>query len=218
MKGASKQGKWQNTHYSKHNRALCEKPQTINIDKLSKMFFELKNQFQVEKRELKDTIAVLEKKNNELDRKVTKLETNIQQGTGISVSNNSVYVQYPYELEPVYLWNCSKNGAWKDISNKYANMFFRVNGDKSTFGQVQKENVPRIDRVKWICCSASDSSCNSDLGDYEIVLGDWSHRVLTGYVYSNGGAIAYRFQHQYHNSGGEVRPQNMAIKIWKCIE
>lgn len=102
-----------------------------------------------------------------------------------------------------------------DISNTYSNLFFRVNGDKSNFGTVQEEHIPRIDKVKYNGCNWSEADCVGDSGEYEINEG-WSHTVSTGHFY-NGATETIIMKNQFHSIGGEVRPGNMAIKIWKCV-
>lgn len=121
-------------------------------------------------------------------------------------------MQYPFEVEPSKLWNCS-NGRWVDISNTYANLFFRVNGNSSIFGEVQKENVPKIEKVKYNYCKWSDNNCFSDQSEYTFQEG-WSHTVSTGYVFSS--TLTDAVKNQFFSTGGEVRPRNMAIRIWKC--
>lgn len=127
---------------------------------------------------------------------------------------NAVYDQYPFELEPSEFWNCSR-GHWVDISNTYENLFFRVNGDKSRFGKVQEENKPRIDWVKYSECKWSEDDCTNDDSDYQIIKEGWSHTLNTGFTYDLARQSAIK--NLFHSTGGEVRPRNMAIKIWKCV-
>lgn len=67
---------------------------------------------------------------NELINTIKSLDEKVKKGL-IPVPENMIYIQYPHELEPLKLWNCSSNGYWKDISKEYANLFFRVGGSES---------------------------------------------------------------------------------------
>ena len=58
------------------------------------------------------------------------------------------YVQLSYEKEPGDIWPWM---IWKDVSKEYSGVFFRVvGGDADSFGEVQKENAIRIDKVNAV--------------------------------------------------------------------
>lgn len=181
----------------------------------------MRKQFQEEKRQLKDTITVLQEENKETKNNIATLKdeivTLVNENQDIrkfqkSVPLNMIYIQYPHEVEPASLWNCSTNGHWVDISNTYADLFFRVNGNMSTFGALQEENIPRFDKAKSSHCQRG-AGCAWHEGEITIPIGDWSH-ILN--MAADSASSIYR-PISFHTSGGEVRPRNMAIKIWKCV-
>lgn len=116
-------GRWSNTQCERHNlNILYEKTQDITFAKLARILFELKKKYEKEKKELKDTIAEMqtvegvlrhrikeiEKNETDLKNEVNELKNEIKE-TGFA-PNNTIYVQYPFELEPKNVWNCSRNG------------------------------------------------------------------------------------------------------------
>lgn len=121
-------------------------------------------------------------------------------------------MQYPFELEPSELWNCSKNGKWIDISDQYEDLFFRVNGKKTAeFGTVQQESFSKIDKVMRYTCLYGN--CDYGSASIDIVANNWSDKIYTGSENKEG----LRFL-QFHQSSSELRPRNMAIRLWKCVE
>lgn len=158
-------------------------------------------------------------KSNEkrLDREISDLSKKIDNQVSKSVPINTVYIQYPFELEPSKIWKCGESGIWRDISSTYADLFFRVNGPKSSFGAVQQENAPRLDKVTFTSCNVDESTCKAGDDSASFVPVDgWSNRVFVSWYYEVKATMC--FFNFYHNSGGEVRPRNMAVKVWKCVE
>lgn len=102
--------------------------------------------------EMEKTVSNIQSADERLGRQVNEVSRKIDNYEP-TAPLNSVYIQYPYELEPSKLWKCVKYGRWADISNTYANLFFRVNGNKSSFKSVQEENTPRIDIVRFEWCN-----------------------------------------------------------------
>lgn len=244
----AKKSEWSNTDCEKHNFVtLCQKAQELNFSKLTKILMELKQQFESEKKVLKDTIAQMQATETDLKATISKLKTEnqainktvieheeqitesenqlnkikndfseevkeinkkIDNSKSSAIPLNFVYVQYPHEAEPVKLFNCS-NGKWLDISSTYANLFFRINGDLSNFGSIQEENLPSIDQI-----SRSAGSDFTRYSSVNIVKNGWSQLLET--ANTDPDKSGYYFAIQFHNKEGEVRPRNMAIKLWKC--
>ncbi|KAH9399901.1 hypothetical protein TYRP_017469 [Tyrophagus putrescentiae] len=99
-----------------------------------------------------------------------------------------IYVQLPKEKSPQEIWPWM---SWTDVSDQYDSTFFRVAGSKSKeFGAVQEEFSPHIDEIKNSICYGSKCRTKFDV---------------------NGETMAMNF----HTATGEVRPRNMAVKVWK---
>ena len=118
-----------------------------------------------------------------------------------------IYFQLPNQKPPKYLWpDCQ----WKDISSEYAGLFFRtIGGESEPFGQIQNENAPKLDHVNITVDINSDKKFN--INDVYISK-EWSDWFYTGdWYYSRSKRI------RFHTSDGEVRPKNMAMKIWQRL-
>jgi len=96
---------------------------------------------------------------------------------------------------------------WTDVSAHYAGVFFRVEGGRAaSFGQTQEESAPHLVKVEY---GVND--------DYQEVIdtfpGQTSKRILSSGL--NNGAWHSHETLRFTLSGGEVRPHNMAVKVWK---
>lgn len=119
-----------------------------------------------------------------------------------SIPINFTYFQLPNQLEPKSLW---PNIDWEDVSSKYTGLFIRVEGGNSAeFGIIQEENAPRVTEVSANWSSAHDYNCKVTL-----IKGEWSQKLYTGGVSGDNTVI------QLYTTSGEVRPRNMAIRIWR---
>ena len=124
-----------------------------------------------------------------------------------------IYVQLPNQPTPSTIWS---NVKWEEVTSQYSNLFFRAQGDKTEeFGKVQLEAAPRLDKVNITIINWENDSkwlqYHSNLQDV-ISPGKWSKLLYTG-LHSWKESL-----HQYINflvSDEEIRPKNMAIKIWK---
>lgn len=93
--------------------------------------------------------------------------------------------------------------GWTEITSQYAGLFFRVLGAGSAaFGSVQEENSPRLTDVASFAGSAPS-------GQVSVPIGSWSFTIRSGG--SSGSLQAMQFR----ASGGEVRPRNGAVRIWR---
>jgi hypothetical protein len=117
-----------------------------------------------------------------------------------------IYVQLPNEKSPTEIWPWM---MWNDVSSAYAGVFFRVTGgEAATFGQVQEDNSPRLSEVNGLLEDQKAQHSQSNWWNNTIPREGWSNWVITGWT---GQVNFIRFQ----MSGGEVRPRNMAIRVWK---
>ncbi len=114
-----------------------------------------------------------------------------------------IYVQLPNEKSPTEIWPWM---TWNDVSSAYAGVFFRVDGGGSaTFGQTQEENSPRLIRVRTL------NPPPSYINDIQVYAnGTETQAIPTGFAGSNP-----LYSLAFTVSGGEVRPRNMAFRVWK---
>ena len=114
-----------------------------------------------------------------------------------------IYVQLPSEKTPSDIWPWTK---WTDISATYGGVFFRVEGAGSeSFGKIQEDNAPRIVDIE-----------NSPTAGG----GSWGHHSIgksltTNWIYTGDRVNSNWVHSRFTTSGGEVRPKNMAIRVWK---
>jgi hypothetical protein len=111
-----------------------------------------------------------------------------------------IYVQLPNEKSPTEIWPWM---TWNDVSSAYAGVFFRVTGgDAASFGQVQEDNAPHL--TGFTCYDDGTSVALNNPRSTQHSLSETCRKPNT---YLNGISFSV--------SGGEVRPRNMAIRIWK---
>ena len=121
----------------------------------------------------------------------------------------------PHEKEPGEIWPWM---IWEDVSKNYSGVFFRVvGGESASFGNIQQENIPRINRFVsfWRNYHSDEVYKNQVPGDQsiDIPMSGSSKWIATGGSASNSD---YKYSH-FESTGGEVRPKNMAIKVWRRI-
>ncbi len=127
------------------------------------------------------------------------------------------YVQLPKEKSPQEIWPSWM--VWSDVSDQYDSNFFRVAGSKSAaFGDVQEEFSPYIDEIKFIDMRGHVDA-NGQITDAKLLRnGGWTGNVLSSWINevpSSANHNEYRGYHNFHTAAGEVRPRNMAVKVWK---
>lgn len=115
-----------------------------------------------------------------------------------------IYKQLPFEKMPNELWPWTH---WNEVSSTYAGVFFRVvGGDAKGFNATQAENSPRVTSIDF-----SSSSSESTYFSVSLTPGFWSNYA------NSGGYDGHWVGMKFYVSSGEVRPRNMAIRIWKRI-
>ena len=129
------------------------------------------------------------------------------------------YVQLPHEKAPGEIWPWM---IWENVSKNYSGVFFRVvGGEAKPFGEIQKENAPRIHKVNAVSTNdakawpeaAKHRATNDNIMD--IPLNASSPYVLTGGV--PPAAAPVRRYVSFESTGGEVRSVNMAIQVCRRI-
>ncbi|KAI2804069.1 hypothetical protein BLOT_008214 [Blomia tropicalis] len=118
---------------------------------------------------------------------------------------NFIYVQLSNQQKPKDIW---LNVEWKDVTSEYSGLFFRAEGgDAAEFGTIQEDNAPRVTTV-----------FNNYYGgqlyynrNFPLPIGSFSQYIFTGDQGRSNVAL------KFFTSDGEVRPRNMAMRIWKRI-
>lgn len=143
---------------------------------------------------------------------LSKMQSLLVQTMQNPVPLGFIFVQLPNEKSPLDFWPWM---IWTDISSSFNGVFFRVanGGNAGSFGEIQEEDSPYLKEVDYGSCFADD--CNAfATGATLSRAGGWSKNVFTNpraKYDSNGQAGLLKF----YIEGGEVRPKNMAVKVWK---
>lgn len=120
-----------------------------------------------------------------------------------------VYVQLPNELSPTQIWPWM---TWRDISSTFAGVFFRVaGGGAADFGQIQEEASPRLVQVNT-APYANLTAAPQYAPNATIEKGVWSNWIYTG---AFSPSLQQYYLQNFLVSNTEVRPRNVAIRIWK---
>jgi hypothetical protein len=179
-------GKWSDVLCNKKNLVVCQKMQTWSLSRLQKTLLDAR-------KELRDS---LEDARNH----IKNIERN-------PIPIGFIYVQLPKEKSPNEIWPWM---IWNDVSSAYAGVFFRVpGGEAASFGQVQLDNVPYITSVQRTHCGECFEQISIPRS------GGWSANIYSAEKDSDRTGNNYNNGLRYYMNGGEVRPRNMAIRIWK---
>lgn len=117
-----------------------------------------------------------------------------------------VYIQWERYPEPDILWPHFK---WTEI-HVHSNNFFRVIGNQTgSWEEIQEENSPM---VRMVAMEQSDDNTPL-LKSIEIPKQGWSDAI---YVSSTGLSTPLRRDYMkfFTSQSGEVRPRNVAVKVW----
>ena len=136
---------------------------------------------------------------------------NLKKSITISIPIGFTYVQLPHEKAPGEIW---PKMIWKDVTEDYAGVFFRAaGGEAATFGQIQMENTKRIDKISSVNLNDGvEKNCADQCRNTTVPLHGPSKWFYTG----NSPSGTQNFV-SFELSDGEVRPKNMAMKIWRRI-
>jgi len=119
-----------------------------------------------------------------------------------------VYVQLPMDKSPteIYPELIYPDLIWTDVTAQYEGLFFRAGGGNAeAFGTIQEADSPRLSGIQYHAGGGDNSSVS-------VCPGTWSLRVRTG------GRAADNDGMNVLVTDAEVRPRNMAMKVWKRIE
>ena len=209
-------GKWVDEPCTRKNLALCQRPPRWTLAKLQQTLIN------VEK--LQEKLAKIVE-NGETAKKIEQFQSSLTAVENNLVPLGFIYVQLPKEKSPAELW---PKFQFTEISSTYEGVFFRVLGKGSAeFGAVQAEFAPHIDRIYYDTCELYPSKfCGTKsfptTTDARMPLtGGWSGNVVSAkqYDYSNppsSSTSQWTGTLAFHGAeGSEVRPRNMAVKVWK---
>ena len=159
---------------------------------------------------LKSALVVCQKKvvNNIdiLTNAIVKLENEQQHQMNMLIPIGFVYTQLPDQSQPANIW---PSFNWTDVTSSYAGLFFRAEGGGSEkFGSVQQDNSPKLISVNHDYIPSANPNVK-----IKITPVAQSEKIFTSWIYSaNANGFAGM---SFTMSGGEVRPMNKAVKIWK---
>ena len=128
-----------------------------------------------------------------------------------------IYVQLPKEKSPEELWPGQM--LWTDVSSVYDGVFFRVEneGKSAPFGEVQQEFSPLLDQIQYSYCTGDYCPTQKEKATISRESGGWTGQIVAARLHSSRSPWALWTNEylDFHTSVGEVRPRNMAIKVWK---
>ena len=201
------QGKWVDVPCKKRNIFICQRVPNARISELKKELNDLKKEMQKKldnfKKETNKTVGDLKKQVDDLKKESNDLKNN-------PIPIGFIYVQLPNQSLPSAIWS---NVEWEEVTSQYANLFFRVAGDKSAKfnGGIQEESSPKLVRVH------SGHSANYSHDYIYPEPGLESFGIFSGdNVFPQSRVAEYYLNFLVSND--EVRPGNAAIKIWKRIK
>lgn len=178
-------GKWATTHCNKRLLIVCQKRQQWTVGQLQQAFHNFRED-------------------------MIKFQGQILQTQASILANpvpiGFVYVQLGGQPEPKKLW---PTVSWDDVTSSYSGLFFRAaGGNAGSFGQTQSDNAPRLTNVY----SSLASSSRYEPNHQSIPIGGTSSSIWSG---DDTPGFVQRVELQFSQSGGEVRPINQAVRIWK---
>ena len=127
------------------------------------------------------------------------------------------YVQLPHEKGPGEFW---PEITWKDVTQDYAGVFFRAGGGEAApFGEIQMENTKRIEKINHLWDGIEEwrkvKSQRAPSQNGNITLNTSSSLWIETGAFGSGNTN-YRYLN-FESNVGDVRPKNMAIKIWRRV-
>ena len=191
-------GKWVDEPCARKNLVVCQRTPTLSLKLLAETIIVLKHSLLQISEQLATTRI-------ESEKEITALKKS-------TVPIGFTYVQMPKDKSPEVLW---PGMTWTDVSDAYKGVFFRVaGGNASDFGEVQPYNAPRLETV--YVGDSSNKLLNKKLLNYNhnltIPVSGWSDGISSGSTYNANYLYYMNFK---HSEVEEVRPVNMAVKVYR---
>ncbi|KAJ6220211.1 hypothetical protein RDWZM_006023 [Blomia tropicalis] len=197
-------GQWIDAPCKKKNLVVCQKLQHWSIARLQKTLLDAKKEFQDSLQNVNKQLNNHESTINEQQSTISNQQSMINDLQQNPIPINFTYTQLPNQPYPKSLWPTVE---WKDVTSEYSGLFFRAEGNNSAaFGVMQEENAPRLKNVDWWIPGYQYRNHIIPLQK-----NSWSQPLWVG------GRGSSEIVIDFYVSGGEVRPRNMAIRIWKRI-
>lgn len=119
-----------------------------------------------------------------------------------------IYTQLPGQGDPYELWGYGMH--WSEVTKEYEGLFFRVlGGESAAFDAIQEENDHYLTMATCVHIPHHPTGSAIIRPD-----GSTSNPVRTGKIEFDK-VTAYGMQ--FNLNGGEVRPRNRAVRLWKRI-
>ncbi len=206
-------GKWIEVPCAKRNLVVCQRAQNWSPARLHQAVVKLRRE--LEKMGSKKNV----REEEEVQEKKTEVREEVQQ---VLPPIGFTYLQLPGDLSPESLW---PSAAWTEVSDTYAGLFFRVIGNGSAdFGTVQPDWSPRLAKLVRTVHRTKQLKVISPL---ELKPGRLSppmplqfepkdEATVQGGGGDNGEPSGFKHSElAFLVAGGEVRPRNVAIKVWR---
>lgn len=98
---------------------------------------------------------------------------------------------------------------WEEITSQYAGHFFRVlGGGSAAFNAIQEDNTRRVTYAQTVHTAPGEGAYTN------IPDSGFSGGVTTGKIEFGQETT---FGLVFHVAGGEVRPRNSAVRVWKRV-
>lgn len=185
------QGQWIDVPCGRKNLVVCQGLKTDNKNGYNYNYYNVPYL-----EELKKVKESLEKTESRLK----SLEEN-------PIPVGFLYTQLPGQVDPSCLW---PQLSFEDVTAEYAGYFFRAEGATSNaFGAQQEESSPRLSAV-----FGEHSYENRPVMGEVLLREGWSANVFAGYEPQSGSGQGWAVL-RFKIDADEVRPRNMAVKIWR---
>ena len=202
----SSAGKWRDDYCNKKYLIVCEKRQWTQTT-MNEEIKEMSKYIKKQARDLKDQKTLIADLRNQLVER-TKVKKN---DSDCPLPIGFVYTQLPEQLSPEELCPSAK---WTEVSAEYEGLFFRVIGeDSAPFGEPQEMNQKTVSKVSLKGMNFNFFQNYGYVKEYKEELEDgWTQ------VKNKDNVLIAVLELDLKTSGGEVRPRNTAIKLWKRTE
>jgi hypothetical protein len=144
-----------------------------------------------------------------LQEKILQLARELEDIKQQIVPIGSIYAQLGTLKSPIEIW---PSMTWEDISSSYAGLFFRVSGGNAAeIGSIQEGNAPRITEAFPMGIKNKEEF----EGFYQIAEDGYSKPIWVG---AHPVGFEYWEALRFRSQGGEVRPRNTAMRIWRRVK